>query len=868
MDTCVRGFSYMPEKLEATNLKYVDNEALEQTWKSSRRERKKQQEQKIWEEFVKEQDIINSVCADDPYQFINQLSEDKIKELLEAELEAMRMERKANAEIEELKQKEILENSIETGNMEETSDNHHVVFMEEKEADDGDVFHIYGDDKDDDVSGPEDEVLSDATTPPPTVREKPEESREPAHKTSDLVCSTKSSENVTSVVENSIYCAKVKELRAKIDAELNDIILTLETKDIVNLDPTTIPKIMKRSTEFCSRFSRNHLYQLSRQIQDLRRHNSHPLPFAKNTHFQSQIVRVASLHQNSLHALQIFHKSIQQTACMGDSGDLLKSLLQTVLEMGQVCGELVVPPGLGATNLYLDAIQFSCEKLQCVIEEYTLKLSEFLNSTENTSNSCSKRSSRLKTNMKSAKWSKPGGPKSFGETEPRLSMYSLDLNLHSRSNMRDNHSGGTSKVRACISGRSKVASDSTKASPRKGKKTPRVRRPLMRDPQVGQPRCKPTRESDVTTLVESVANCESSHISPENSPLQTPKDMTPRRRTIKKIVKTNEKSQKVKSTLIKSSKDGQSHREFKKATDNEYVEELESVRITSKRYIDLLTPINILPDLDTAEKAYAINDQETVRSSKMTPRKNMEKKSSRSVPKKDVHTVTPDNTPRKNIDKINSKNTPRKDLDDRAIDVTPIKDTDSRNKNTPRHIDDVGGSDTATTTRKDNGRRGERVKKASDELVGCEVSKLLWQLCGGDSAGSRQERVSGAKNAQLVCVSSGSPRQPSTPQLLRILEETIQKKTPRSSHRNTKDLDKFRMNLNIPEAISEELFQYRTKFILHMLTSSLYANSAVHKPWEVIGRVSEEIIDELLLKCADDMQLNEYVTNMYKSETC
>ncbi|VVD04795.1 unnamed protein product [Leptidea sinapis] len=126
MDTCVRGFSYMPEKLEATNLKYVDNEALEQTWKSSRRERKKQQEQKIWEEFVKEQDIINSV-SDDPYQFINQLSEDKIKELLEAELEAMRMERKANAEIEELKQKEILENSIETGNMEETSDTHHVV---------------------------------------------------------------------------------------------------------------------------------------------------------------------------------------------------------------------------------------------------------------------------------------------------------------------------------------------------------------------------------------------------------------------------------------------------------------------------------------------------------------------------------------------------------------------------------------------------------------------------------------------------------------------------------------------------------------------------------------------------------------------
>ncbi|CAK1551024.1 unnamed protein product [Leptosia nina] len=153
---------------------------------------------------------------------------------------------------------------------------------------------------------------------------------------------------------------------------------------------------------------------------------------------------------------------------------------------------------------------------------------------------------------------------------------------------------------------------------------------------------------------------------------------------------------------------------------------------------------------------------------------------------------------------------------------------------------------------------------------GCEVMNLLRQLCGGDSAGNRNERVSGTKNAQLVCVSGGSPRQPSTPQLLRILEETIQKKTPRPHYttpRSPQNIDKCRMTFNIPESISEQLYQYRTKFVQHMLTSSMYANSAVGKPWEVIGRVSENLIDELLLSCAKEMELQRHVRELYKQET-
>ncbi|CAH0715869.1 unnamed protein product, partial [Brenthis ino] len=152
----------------------------------------------------------------------------------------------------------------------------------------------------------------------------------------------------------------------------------------------------------------------------------------------------------------------------------------------------------------------------------------------------------------------------------------------------------------------------------------------------------------------------------------------------------------------------------------------------------------------------------------------------------------------------------------------------------------------------------------------CEVTKLLRQLCGGDTGG-KNERISGAKNAQLLCVNEGSPRKPSTPQLLRILEETIQKKTPKALFPKPtlklQDAEKYRMSFNIPESVKDNLFQYRTKFVQHMLTSSMYANSAVGKPWEKIGSVSEQIIDELLLNCAKEMELPKFVKHLYKSET-
>ncbi|KAJ8731661.1 hypothetical protein PYW07_004825 [Mythimna separata] len=120
----------------------------------------------------------------------------------------------------------------------------------------------------------------------------------------------------------------------------------------------------------------------------------------------------------------------------------------------------------------------------------------------------------------------------------------------------------------------------------------------------------------------------------------------------------------------------------------------------------------------------------------------------------------------------------------------------------------------------------------------CEVTRLLKQLCSGDGS-SRPDRVTGAKNAQLVHVGGSSPRQTSTPQLLKILEETIKKKIPKQLYQHPlspRSADRCRLQFSISDATADALFQYRTKFVQHMLTSSMYANSAVGKPWEMIGK--------------------------------
>ncbi|CAK1551022.1 unnamed protein product [Leptosia nina] len=588
----------------------VDSEVLEQTWKTSRRERVKQQEQKIWEEFVEEKDVVSNIYKEDPYQFIEHLSEEKIKELLEIELEKMRKEK-----LEEEEQCQGISTKKETV---ELKDNQHVIFVDEAERED-DTFHIFDDEKEGDVSGvsgPEDELLNDSLSPPCTVRER---------LSPDLDTRNRSPDKVSSW-------------------------LSLERQNILNIDPSALPKMMQRSVEFTSRFNRIHMYQLQRQVQDIKRNNSQALPFAKHTQFQSQMVRIVSLHQNVLHSLQVFIKSFPQTLCIRESGELLKSLLQMIKEILDTCEQVDTPANLNAAkDLFQDSLPHSTDKLLNAIEDYTSRMSEYLNSTENTSVSCSRHSKRSRGRKLSGTWSKSGS-KSFGDTEAHLSMYSLDtLRNHSTAKMSSSkgHSGS--------------------------------RRPLMRDPQAGvpKPKRKTDKDLDVPTLVETVAPCTSSHMSREASPGPTPilkqiiskkgKDTSPR--SPKKETKRLRKETKTPRKISKSPKGSKSTGKEAIALDKELGED-EQIQKQ-----DAATPRR-----DTPKKGTPRTEAVTTRDRSSSPRKEPEV----IIAKKQV---TPRNdcpTPRKRTSR--SEGIPWQEQKPIVGEQKPTPQTISSRKTTPRYM--------------------------------------------------------------------------------------------------------------------------------------------------------------------------------------
>ncbi|XP_061383971.1 uncharacterized protein LOC116770256 isoform X2 [Danaus plexippus] len=755
---------------------FVESEDLERTWKAERRERLKHQEQKIWEEFVKEQDIVHSLCKDDPYQFVERLPQECIKELLDSELQKMRQEK-----IEELELKEQPAVQVEPPN------NQHVVtFVEDSEED----INTYDDEKDDDdVSGPEDELLNDSMSPPLTVRERDVPS--PDKISTD---GKSSNENVSDVIEGSIYCAKIKDLRMKIIDELNNIMSTLSLVPVLDIDPAALPGAMKRAKEFSSRYQRIHLYQLQRQISDIERNNSKALPFAARTHFQAQLCRVASVHSNLLHALQVFVKAVPQTACVCECVSVLRGVSSAARQV-TVASEAARPRGLGAADtLYIDAMDETCGKLMETLDEYEAKVTDYMHSTVDTSVSMTRKSRVSKKSVGS--WTR-SGRSLLSAAEARLSMYSLDtrFTLHKSTSSRE-HSSGTSRQQASIGAKGKQVAEKETQN-KTPKKLTSGRRPLMRAPS-SLPRPRVPRDQDVPTMVETVA-CASSHISNEGSPMLSPgsRNTTPRRISR---------------------------------------ETTPRVRLYSNRIVGENTKHNRKGETGGKDTSRSLSEPKTE-------------------------------------GRRQAEHTPTSDRRSPAREMKDVKQETGERERCPTGHVEVGSSREDAKETERTKREEERMTKSPEHQVApanLEVTRLLRQLCGGDGAGSRNERVSGTKNAQLLCISGGSPRQHSTPQLLRILEETIQKKAPKTlfpKSLSARDKDRYRMTFNIPDSTLDNMFQYRTKFVQHMLTSPMYANSSVGKPWEKIGRVSEQIIDDLLLSCAKEMELQSFLKDLYKSET-
>ncbi|KAG7308899.1 hypothetical protein JYU34_006169 [Plutella xylostella] len=358
MEACVRGFSFMPDSHNATavDLQYIEGSELERAWKATRRERVKAQEKRIWSDFVNDHDSSTALYNNDPYQFLERLPEGSLRELMDATLAEMRAEAEGTtAQSEPGSDPE--EHQKPTPDAPHSA--HTVTFADSDltaERDD-DVFHLFHDDENDNDDGQisvseenEEEMLGSSDT---TMRKQEQEPSHTATATASSDKQSSKSENVCDTVTNSIYCAKVKELRGKICEELLNINLTMENKLYSPLDGEELSKSQKRGVEFCTRFNRIHLYQITRQINDITRNNSSKLPFARHTQFQAQMVRVVSLHQNVLHALHALHKYLTANAVAREVCACATDLCAALREGGSVAAAVPAPAGC-AEELYSD----------------------------------------------------------------------------------------------------------------------------------------------------------------------------------------------------------------------------------------------------------------------------------------------------------------------------------------------------------------------------------------------------------------------------------------------------------------------------------------------------------------------------------
>ncbi|XP_063624569.1 uncharacterized protein LOC134796346 [Cydia splendana] len=765
----VRGFSFMPEnKVDVIDLQYIEGGELSRAWKMSRRERLKNIEAKIWDEFINERDVVESVKSEDPYQFLEELPEGCVREILDAELTKMKEEIAEEVPVEQPKEqtyKEDLQDPRETM----------VTFAESMEDEQCEIITILDEGEvEEDGSEPcEREELNETMDSQCTVREKPS-TPELSVKASEK-SREKSPDNVTNIIENGIYSAKVKELQSKVNLELLSVITTLEAHNVYQLDPNTLLKLKRQCSEFCARYCRIYLYPISRQIHDVTRHNNTATPYARHTHTRSQLIRSVSLQQNMLQALQMIHKWFTQKTPLRECVYTIKNFMQLVREADSVC----------PAEVHNEELLQTCESLDKALGLYLVRLNNFVGDDSETVASVP----RSGKSHKSSKCNKHGKAKTVADA--KLSMYSLDRFPRSSKASIARSSAGTSKARVGEppTARPKNPNPLENQNAAANKKT-RSRRPLMRAPGGGHRRDTrdPHEHDNITTLVETVDFMATPHASAANSVHGVPRSTSPRspRRS-----KTSHVSRSARG--IRKSKETSPR----------------SPRLNPKRKKDTLEK-----DLKLALDAIHASDDTLPSVIKVQ------------CAKKDVVKTPSEATPR----------TPRTDRV--AEEKKELKDD-------------------------------KEVSSTSD------VSVLLRQLCAGRSNSklrSPRERAFGSKNAQLLCVNGGSPRSPSlgTPQLLRILEETIQKQAPKpqfSTKAPVKDLDRYRLSFNWSSSATDALFQYRTKFVQHMLSSPMYANSRVGKPWEMIGKISEQIMDEILMSCAKEMQLEDIIEELYKNET-
>lgn len=136
---------------------------------------------------------------------------------------------------------------------------------------------------------------------------------------------------------------KVLAIQRKVFSILDEISFRLDRIPLPDGD-RDLTRRLQRVAEFSVRFSRNYLYDLGRQVADMRQHvrtisrDARPKPNRRSFEFHLHAVghKMVTAHQILLQALIAYCKHIPSSIVKGHPGKL-KEVLQIVTDLGDMC---------------------------------------------------------------------------------------------------------------------------------------------------------------------------------------------------------------------------------------------------------------------------------------------------------------------------------------------------------------------------------------------------------------------------------------------------------------------------------------------------------------------------------------------------
>ncbi|XP_069703117.1 uncharacterized protein [Periplaneta americana] len=150
--------------------------------------------------------------------------------------------------------------------------------------------------------------------------------------------------NLCEINRDGIHSRRMRNSQKKIDVTLDGILKMLNNMPEPDGNQDLLRRL-KRAAEFSARFSRNYLYQLRRQMCELKKlvRESATVARGRHTFYQVLYQKIAIAHQTTHLGLEAYFHHMPSSV-KGAASEKLRDLLNLTIDLMKICNKLGVPP--------------------------------------------------------------------------------------------------------------------------------------------------------------------------------------------------------------------------------------------------------------------------------------------------------------------------------------------------------------------------------------------------------------------------------------------------------------------------------------------------------------------------------------------